>query len=411
MRERLIARLTDELSEALSLDETIDVMLRVFIPEFADWMSVYLEKRDGTGFEVIAIRHWDERRRWITEALLGTSYATEHSATAYVLRTGEPLLHAKYPEDLRARAIQTQYSEHLKTLGLSSAIVVPFRRRHKVIGAIHVIRGDNPVSFDEEDLSLVEEIARRLTPAIYKAEAYERERVVAQRFQAAALPETFPETSGVEYDAVYEAAKTEARVGGDWYDVFHIDQERLLVSVGDVTGHGLRAATAMVMLRHSLRALSLTTASPRELMFLLRSLMAKECPDVFATAFIGVFSPATGKFEHVSAGHPAPLIRLPDGSVESLRGGRRPLLGIGCEKAPADAQSTLARDSLLVLFTDGLIEASHDIVDGERRLRTIVASREVADSNEPAHKIYDTMLPRGSFDDTVVLSIRYLGES
>jgi Stage II sporulation protein E (SpoIIE)/GAF domain len=409
VRERLIARLTDELSEALSLDETIDVMLRVFIPEFADWMSVYLEKRDGTGFEVIAIRHWDEERRWITEALLGTSYATEHSTTARVLRTGEPVLVAVYPEDLRARAVHTQFSEHLKTLGLDSAIVVPFRRRDKVIGAIHVIRGDNPVSFNEEDLSLVEEMARRLTPAIYNAEAYERERLVAQQFQEAALPATFPETNGIEYDAVYEAAKTEARVGGDWYDVFHIDDERLLVSVGDVAGHGLRAATVMVMLRHSLRALSLTTASPRELMFLLRTLMAKECPDVFATAFIGVLWPATGKLEHVSAGHPAPLVRLPDGTVESLSGGRRPLLGIDYEKAPADAQSTLASNSLLVLFTDGLIEASRNILDGERRLRGIIGSSEVADSKEPAHEIYQTMLPQGSFDDTVVLSIRYCG--
>jgi hypothetical protein len=411
MRERLIARLTDELSDALSLDETIDVMLRVFIPEFADWMSVYLERRDGPGFEIIAIRHWDEQRRWITEALLGTSYITEHSTTAHVLRTGEPVLVALYPEDLRARAIHSQYAEHLKTLGLASAIVVPFRRRGKVIGAIHVIRGDNPVSFNEEDLSLVEEIARRLTPAIYNAEAYERERAVAQRFQEAALPARFPETSGVKYDAVYEAAKTEARVGGDWYDVFHIDDERLLVSVGDVAGHGLPAATVMVMLRHSLRALSLTTASPRELMFLLRSLMAKEFPDIFATAFIGVFWPATGKLEHISAGHPAPLVRLPDGSVESLRGGRRPLLGIAHEKASAEAQSMLARDSMLVLFTDGLTEATHNILDGERQLRAVVGSSEVADSNEPAHEIYHAMLPHGSFDDTVVLSIRYSVDS
>src|ERR1700722_189502 len=254
-REKLFARLAQQLSEALSLDETIDVMLQAIVPDFADWMSVYLEKHDGEGFEVIAMRHWDKARQPIVDELLGTSFATESSATAQVLRTGKSILPERYPEELRQRSIMTKYSQHLQTLGLRSAVVVPFRRRGKVIGAFHVIRGDNPVDFDAADLALIEELAARLTPAIYNAEVYERERLVARRFQEAALPTRFPEVPGLEFDAVYEAAITAGTVGGDWYDAFRIDDERLLVSVGDVAGHGLRAATNMMMLRPSLRAL------------------------------------------------------------------------------------------------------------------------------------------------------------
>jgi serine phosphatase RsbU (regulator of sigma subunit) len=177
----------------------------------------------------------------------------------------------------------------------------------------------------------------------------------------------------LEFDAVYEAAKTEATVGGDWYDAFRIDDDRILISVGDVAGHGLRAATIMVMLRQSLRAFSLTTAAPGELMFLLRSLLAKEYPDVYATAFIGVFWPRTGRLEYVSAGHPAPLIRFASGRTEALEGGRRPLLGVPYPKVATCAETTLERESLLVLFTDGVTEASRNIVEGERRLREIVS--------------------------------------
>jgi len=409
IRERLYGRLSERLSEALSLDETIEVMLGAIVPDFADWMSVYLEKRERDGFEVIAMRHWDERRRPIVEELIGTTFTTESSATAQVLRTGEAMLLERYPEDLRARAIQSNYFGHLERLGLRSAIVVPFRRGERIIGAIHVIRGDNLVNFDREDLLLVEEVARRMTPAIYHAEAYERERLVARRFQEAALPTVLPDLPGLEFDAVYEAAKTEATVGGDWYDVFQIDDERLLVSVGDVAGHGLQAATIMAMLRQSLRALSLTTGSPGELMFLLRSLMAKEYPDTVATAFIGILWPSTGKLEYVSAGHPAPLVRSPSGYVEELTGGRRPLLGIPHPKSSHVAKTTLSPGSLLLLFTDGLTEATRDVLEGERHLRSVVGSAEVGSALNPAHVVYEAMLRNGSFDDTAILSVRYVG--
>jgi hypothetical protein len=407
-REKLFARLTQQLSEALSLDETMDVMLQAIVPDFADWMSVYLEKHDGEGFEVIAMRHWDKARQPIVDELLGTSFATENSATAQVLRTGKSILLERYPEELRQRSVATEYSQHLQTLGLRSAVVVPFRRRGKVIGAFHVIRGDNPVDFDAADLALIEELATRLTPAIYNAEAYERERLVARRFQEAALPTRFPDVDGLEFDAVYEAAITAGTVGGDWYDAFNIDDERLLVSVGDVAGHGLRAATIMMMLRQSLRALSLTTASAGDLMYLLRLLLARDYPDVLATAFIGILWLASGKFTYVSAGHPAPLLRSPDGRVRELEGGRRPLLGVA-STTPVDAvEIVLEPGSLLVLFTDGLTEATRDVIEGERKLHEVVASPEICSATRPAHFVYDRMLTAGSFDDTAVLSMRYV---
>jgi PAS domain S-box-containing protein len=405
-RERLYSRISEELSGAPSLGETVEILLKAIVPEFADWMSVYLEKRDGIGYEIIGMRHWDERRRPIVEELIGTAFSTEQSATAEVLRTGKPLLLARYPEELRSQSVQPKFYDRVQALGLRSAIVVPFRHEGRIIGAIHVIRGDNPQDFAEPDLLLVEEVARRMTPALYNAEVHERERLVAQRFQEAAMPGHLPETPYLEFDAVYQAARTEATVGGDWYDVFSIDDERFIVSVGDVGGHGLPAATTMSMLRQSLRALSLTTSSPSDLMYLLRALMEKERPGEFATAFIGIMWPSSGRLQYASAGHPAPLLRLPDGTVQELLDGRRPLLGLPIPK-PADiGETTIVEGSLLVLYTDGLTESTRDVLEGERALRALVASTEVGEARHPAQVIHQQMIPTGAFDDTAILTIR-----
>jgi sigma-B regulation protein RsbU (phosphoserine phosphatase) len=409
--EPLFARLTERLVEVISLEETLDVMLEAIVPAFADWMSVYLERPEGGGFEVIAMRHWDEQRMPLVRELLGTSFATDSSATATVLRTGRSILLQEYPEELRRRAILPRYAEHLRALGLRSAIVVPFRRGDKVIGAVHVIRGDTPANFDEHDLGLVEAMARRITPAIFNAEAYEHERMVARRFQEAALSASLPAIAGVELDAVYEPARTGATIGGDWYDVFPIDDERILVTVGDVAGHGLDAATRMAMLRQSLRAFSLTSTSPARLMTLLRRLMLKEWSDLYATALVGILSRTSGVLEYLSAGHPAPLLRLPSGAVEELTAGRCMMLGVDEPREPVAASVLLGAGTLLVLFTDGLTESTRNVLEGESKLRAVVRSSAVGGAVDPAHEIYRTMLPGGSFDDTAVLTIRYRGSA
>ena len=407
-RERLYSRISEDLSGALSLDETVEILLDAIVPEFADWMSVYLDKRDGAGYEVIGMRHWDERRRPIVDELLGTVFTTENSASAEVLRTGKPMLLARYPEELRSRSVKSKYFDKVQALGLRSAIVVPFRHAGRIIGAIHVIRGDNPQDFGEADLLLVQEVARRMTPALYNAEVHERERLVARRFQEAAMPGHLPQTPHLEFDAVYQAARTEATVGGDWYDVFSVDGERFIISVGDVGGHGLPAATTMSMLRQSLRALSLTTSSPGELMYLLRGLLERERPGELATAFIGIVSPASGRMEYVSAGHPAPLLRLPDGTVQELQDGRRPLLGVAIPKSTESGETTIPAGSLLVLYTDGLTESTRDVLEGERVLCALLSSKEVGEARHPAQVIHKSMIPSGAPDDTAILTMRRL---
>ena len=104
--------------------------------------------------------------------------------------------------------------------------------------------------------------ARRLALALHNAETYAHEQRVAGTFQRAALPQTLPERSDVFFDAVYEAGRSEALVGGDWYDAVQLLGGRILVSIGDVCGSGLSAAVTMGLMRQSIRAVGQTTPDP-----------------------------------------------------------------------------------------------------------------------------------------------------
>jgi len=403
-RERLYAWFAEKLSGALSLDDTVDVMLGAIVPAFADWMSVYVENRDGSGFHVVAMRHWDVARKAVVDQLIGTTFATESSATAQVLRTGKSMLLERYPADLRARSIRPEFDDHLRLLGLRSAIVVPFKHREKVIGAIHVIRGDNPNDFGPDDLLLIEELARRMTPAIHNAETYERERLVARRFQEAALPANLPQMSWLTFDAVYEAAESDAQVGGDWYDAFVLDDGRVVLTIGDVAGHGLDAAVTMSSVRQSLRAAAVIDAEPLAMLRVADSIVRGLGTELFVTAFVGIVDPGTLEFSFAGAGHPPPMLRRADGVVEALDGGGVPL-GIydGADRQISVAQ--LEAGCVLVLYTDGLTEFDRDPIDGERRL---AESLRVAGDAQTAHAVYFAIAGRRACrDDVAILTVRF----
>jgi PAS domain S-box-containing protein len=403
-RESLYAQLGEELASALSLDETADVVLRAFVPAFADWVSVYVRNREDTQFEIVAMRHWDEGRRPLVESLIGTTFTTDQSATAEVLRTGKSILLETYPEELRTRSIRATYQAQLHELGLRSAIVVPFKHREKVIGAIHVIRGDNPVNFGPSDLQLIEELARRMTPAVHNAEIYERERLVAQRFQEAALPTALPEIAGITFDAVYVAAENETQIGGDWYDAFRLDDGRVVLSIGDVAGHGLDAAVTMSSVRQSLRAAAVIDPDPVAMLRVGDSIVRGLGPELFVTAFVAVVDAVSLELSFAGAGHPPPLLRHADGKIELLKGAGLPLgMYKGTGRTASSAQ--LGAGCLLALYTDGLTEFDRDPVDGERRVKAALIA---SDGVEPARAIYRAVAGgRPGRDDIAILTVAF----
>jgi serine phosphatase RsbU (regulator of sigma subunit)/PAS domain-containing protein len=270
-----------------------------------------------------------------------------------------------------------------------------------VRGALRLHAGDS-ARFTPGDAAFFQEFARRLAPAIAHAKLFERDRNVARSFQAAALPASLPDVPGFTFRAMYEAGKAEALVGGDWYDAFALADGRIVVSVGDVAGSGLSAAVTMAGVRQAIRGAAHVRADPGVMLDAAQAVLAGER---FVTAFVGVIDPRTSTLAYRSAGHPPPLLLRPGGAIDELAIGGAPL-GVDFSTERAEHVLTLPAASLLVLYSDGLIESTHDVIDGMHRLRDALLDPTIAQAGDPARALHDRVLVHGSRDDVAILTIR-----
>jgi PAS domain S-box-containing protein len=236
---------------------------------------------------------------------------------------------------------------------------------HPIRDVLGEVRFLHPTGIDITDRTRAEE-------ALRAREAEERE--IALGLQRALLPDRLVVPARVSCAARYEAGSDTLEVGGDWYDAFTLEDGRVAVTVGDVVGHGLPAAAAMGQLRTAIAALAEDTVSPGELLARLDVFLARTRATDFATVFFGLLDPETGAFEYASAGHPPMLVVLGCGEVRRLdEAGSPPLCGEPGRARPA-ASTALEAGSLLVLYTDGLIERRGRLLeDGLERLAQAAA--------------------------------------
>lgn len=263
--------------------------------------------------------------------------------------------------------------------------------------------------YDAADRAFVSELAGRVGLLLASARVHEEEHRVALSLQRALLPQIIDVHPSIEVAARYAAASGTLEVGGDWYDVFRLPDGRTGIAVGDVVGHGLESAATMGRLRTALAALAPHAGGPADLLRRLQQFTEGPAGTRFATACYAVLDTRTGVLEHASAGHPPCLVIAPGGAHRWLEDGRSmPLCPLGGGERP-QAATTLQPGSLLILFTDGLIERRgaslseqmDRLADVARDLRA-AGAEEVCDGIM-AHMVGDA--PRG--DDVVIVCVRY----
>ncbi|MDP9110728.1 MAG: SpoIIE family protein phosphatase, partial [Candidatus Eremiobacteraeota bacterium] len=258
---------------------------------------------------------------------------------------------------------------------------------------------------DRTDLRFLRGIAERCALAIANARRFERERHVALTFQNAALVSKLPSGSAYRFDAIYEAGSAEALVGGDWYDAFRLADGRFVVSIGDVLGSGLEAAIAMVNVRQTLRGVAQVHPDPAMMLEAAERTLRAQHPDRFVTAFLGVIDPVTQQCAYANAGHPGPYLRFADGTVVQIPGGGVPL-GLGLATSDFEVrQFILTPGSMLVLYTDGLIEATRDVLEGERRLERALRDPALPRRERSAEYLRDSVLGDASRDDIAIMVV------
>lgn len=241
--------------------------------------------------------------------------------------------------------------------------------------------------------------------------AYETERRIAERFQRALAHRDFPKIPWLEFSATYAPASEEAKVGGDWYDVFALSSDRALVVIGDIAGHGIDAALAMNRVRHAVLSAALFHADAAVILDYVNREVVRDESVIMATATVGIVDSRTNVFEYASAGHPPPVLLATGRPPRMLEVGSLPLGVTESTRYRTDRVES-APGSMLVLYTDGAIERTRDVLEGERRLLEAVKITRDDRDPHPASAIYRSVLGGGDrSDDVAILTISIVDEA
>jgi serine phosphatase RsbU (regulator of sigma subunit)/anti-sigma regulatory factor (Ser/Thr protein kinase) len=253
--------------------------------------------------------------------------------------------------------------------------------------------------------------ARRLSLRLRRVSAlYDAERRITERLQEAALPRTLPQIPGMALDAYYRAGMDDARIGGDWYDALRLADGRIVISIGDVSGSGLDAAVTMSNVRQVLRGVAHVHPDPAMMLDAADRTLQSEEPDRLVTAFVAVLDPVTDELTYASAGHPRPLLRRGDGRWTELVAPGIPL-GAPSKGTRVTETTTMSADAVLVLYTDGLTEATRDIAAGEAALRAAVSDPGVIAAPNVSQAIHDAVIEGTARDDVAIFTVRRSGDA
>ena len=407
----MLAEITNAVTSTLDSREALRRLARLVVPRLGDWCVVVLYMPPHH-IERVAVVHRDAERapagRY--DRVLPPLDDDCDAPLAWVLR-GSP---AMLVTDVagagdRATPLGREQFALFNDLGAESAIVAPLRgRRGNVLGALTVVRTGRDRALGEDDVAVVENVARRAALAVENGRLYAAQRDIAENMQRSLLP-TLPVIDHLTFAARYKPARRSAEVGGDWYDAFLLPRGDTALIIGDVMGHDVEAAVRMAQLRNMLRALACDNDEPPSavLQRLDRLVAHLQVCQAATLTYAIIDGPLGGpwKLQWSNAGHPPPLLVDRHGHPEFLDDDPDPLLGVSAGVVRTDRSHELPPCSTLVFYTDGLIEGRAASVDeGLDALAKRVAAR----GGAPVDDIVDDLIDSVGRpdDDVAVLAVR-----
>jgi GAF domain-containing protein len=409
-RQRLafIANASEVLARSLDLDETLDQLAQLTVPRLGDWCSIELLE-EGGAIRNAATAHVDPEKVRLAERLR-TRYPidpNDRTGVANVIRTGRAEIFTEIPDQLLVEGARDE--EHLRAmreLGLSSAIIVPLSARGRTLGALTLIHAESGRRYGDVDLRLASELAGRAAVAVDNARLYTREHEAVVALQKSLLPQRLSAIDGIDYAVRYLPATSALDVGGDWYDLFELDEGRIGVVIGDVAGHGVEAAAAMGEFRQGLRAYAVKAGGPASVVTSLNQLMDAFSPSTMATLVYGEVDLARDGLSLARAGHPPPLLRSAEGHVRRLLEPGGLPVAVDPHVSYEAAGHPFTRGSLLFLYTDGLVEGGEGLDAGIEQLERLL-SEAPASPDELCERVLTGMaFERSRSDDIAILALR-----
>ncbi|HET9731277.1 MAG TPA: SpoIIE family protein phosphatase [Acidimicrobiales bacterium] len=400
------------LAEAADYTDALDRLAEVAVPLLGDLCLIDVLREDGELARMSA-RHADPAKQPLVDEL-GSRYppdpAGSHPAVD-VIRTGRSHWSSDMPRAFLAKTTRdARHLELVQLLGFTSYMAVPLRSGETILGSLTLVSAGSGRRFSHEDLALAQELAAHAAAVIDRARSLDREKQAAHELQSALLPATLPDLAGFEVAARYVPGAETAEVGGDWYDVIPLPDGRVALAIGDVAGHDIGAAAVMGQLRNVTLAYALRDGQPAAVVAELRRFCELAPVERMATVAYCRLDPSSGTLTALSAGHPAPLVRRADGSVETVAVDPSPPLGVAADEA-AERDVVIGAGDTLLLFTDGLIERRDASVEARlEQLAGVVAALPAMAAAGVCEAVLDAMAPDGDrADDIAVLVIRRPG--
>jgi serine phosphatase RsbU (regulator of sigma subunit)/anti-sigma regulatory factor (Ser/Thr protein kinase)/PAS domain-containing protein len=408
----------------LDMVRTAEELAEAAVPRFADFATVDLADsvlrgeeptRGAVDMRRVAARGIREAPGFYSAGELISFAPSTPQARGY--GTGQAVLETDLAASPGWQAQDPERARWILRSGVHSLITVPLQARGIVLGLVSFWRSEKPGPFDDEDLSLAEELVARAAAAVDNARRYAREHTMAATLQRSLLPRALPGQGALEVAHRYLPAQS--GVGGDWFDVIPLSGARVALVVGDVVGHGLHAAATMGRLRTAVHNFSALDLPPDEIIGHLDELVHRsdrheDAGDPLAdgadgmmgaTCLYAIYDPVSRRCVMARAGHPPPALVHPDGTVEFPEIPVGTPIGLGGPPYET-AEIELAEGSRLVLYTDGLVEdRGRDIDVGLELLRQALAR---ADGSPEAtcDTVTGAMLTERQRDDVALLVAR-----
>jgi serine phosphatase RsbU (regulator of sigma subunit) len=374
LRERFLSDAGQALSSSLDYEETLQRVARLAVPQLADWCAVEMPDEWGE-LQQVALAHVDPEKVALGQRMRERYPPRPDEVTGVpaVIRSGQSQLYGEIPDELLAQAgLEDEQLQLIRDVGLRSVMIVPMRVGERVLGAITFASADSERRFDEDDLDFAEGVARRAAVAIENARLYTERARIAETLQESLLPERLPDLPGWELEASYATGERGSDVGGDFYDVFEVE-DGFMVVLGDVTGRDQSGLAPVTLVCARIEGAQITLAS---------------------------------------GGHPLPVLRRADGRLERL-GFNDLLLGVIRDEHWAEHRSALQAGDAILFYTDGVTDtpgASERF--GERRLMQVVEGA----GGSPAALLAATEAALMAFrerdvsDDRALLALRFIGD-
>jgi serine phosphatase RsbU (regulator of sigma subunit) len=433
-RLALINDASKRIGGTLDMTRTAEELVEVAVPRFADVVMIDIQDSVLRGDEpsagpvpgTVPLRRMaygsvlDGAPEVVIERGQVASYPAR-SPAADALASGRPVILGPSDRDVRRWASHDPVrTARLVQYGFHSIMVVPLRARGATFGVATFVRHQRPEPFEQDDLALAEEIVARAAVCIDNGRRYTRERATALALQRSLLQQRQPAQAAVQVATRYLPGQSGVMVGGDWSDVIALSGSRVGLVVGDVVGHGINAAATMGRLRTAVRTLADIDLEPEELLTRLDDVIMRladeddpspESGDLTATCLFAVYDPISRRCTLARAGHPAPAVTTPGGETTFLDLPAGPPLGVGGMPFE-ETEIELPEGSLLVLYTDGLVESrERDMDTGLNSMRKILSEAHGRPGPPPpldsvCDSLIEALLPEPARDDAALLIAR-----